>query len=62
MFGLMKRLLFGPHRTDLHYEDLGPNEIGGFVVVIVLLILLSGVPLEWMDAGGTMLAQIQGVM
>ena len=62
MFGLMKRLLFGPHRTDLHYEDLGPNEIGGFVVVIVLLILLSGVPLEWMDAGGTMLAQIQGGM
>ena len=62
MFGLMKRLLFGPHRTDLHYEDLGPNEIGCFVVVIVLLILLSGVPLEWMDAGGTMLAQIQGVM
>ncbi len=62
MFGLMKRLLFGPHRTDLHYEDLGPKEIGGFVVVIVLLILLNGVPLEWIDAGGTMLAQIQGVM
>ena len=32
------------------------------VVVIVLLILLSGVPLEWMDAGGTMLAQLQGGM
>ncbi len=62
MFGLMKRLLFGPHRTDLHYEDIGPKEIGGFVIVIVLLILLSGVPLEWMKAGGTMLAQIQGGM
>ncbi len=62
MFGLMKRLLFGPHRTDLYYEDIGPAEIGGFVVVIVLLILLSGVPSEWMEAGRTVLAQIQGGM
>jgi NADH-quinone oxidoreductase subunit L len=60
MFAMMKRLLFGPHRTDLYYEDLGAAEVGCFVVVIVLLILLSGVPSEWMNAGGTMLAQIQG--
>ncbi len=62
MFAMMKQLLFGPHRTDLHYKDLGSTEIGGFAVVIVLLILLSGVPLEWVQAGGTMLAQIQGGM
>jgi len=62
MFGLMKRLLFGPHRTDLRYEDLGPTEIGAFTVVIVLLIILSGVPLEWIETGGSMLAQIQGGM
>ena len=60
MFGLMKRLLFGPHRTDLRYEDLGPAEIGAFVVVIALLILLGVVPEEWMEAGITMLARIQG--
>ncbi len=62
MFSMMKSLLFGPHRTDLHYEDLRLTEIGGFVVVIVLLILLSGVPIEWMGAGSNMLAQIQGGM
>ena len=60
MFGLMRRLLFGPHRTDLRYEDLGPAEIGAFVVVIALLILLGAVPEGWMEAGVTMLAQVQG--
>jgi NADH-quinone oxidoreductase subunit M len=60
MFGLMRRLLFGPHRTDLRYEDLGPAEIGAFVVVIALLVLLGSVPQEWMEAGVTMLAHIQG--
>ena len=60
MFGLMKRLLFGPHRTDLRYEDIGPAEIGAFVVVIALLILLGSVPEGWMEAGVTMLAQLQG--
>ena len=60
MFGLMKRLLFGPHRTDLRYEDLGPAEIAAFVAVIALLILLGSVPEGWMEAGVTMLAQVQG--
>jgi NADH-quinone oxidoreductase subunit M len=60
MFGLMRRLLFGPHRTDLRYEDLGPAEIGAFVVVIALLILLGSVPEGWMEAGVTLLAQVQG--
>jgi NADH:ubiquinone oxidoreductase subunit 4 (subunit M) len=60
MFGLMRRLLFGPHRTDLRYEDLGPAEIGAFVVVIALLILLGSVPEGWMEAWVTMLAQVQG--
>jgi NADH-quinone oxidoreductase subunit L len=60
MFGLMRRLLFGPHRTDLRYEDLSPAEIGAFVVVIALLILLGSVPEGWMEAGVTMIARIQG--
>jgi hypothetical protein len=30
------------------------------VVVIALLILLGSVPEEWMEAGVTMLAQVQG--
>ena len=45
---------------DLRYEDLGPAEIGAFVVVIALLILLGAVPEGWMEAGVTMLARIQG--
>jgi NADH:ubiquinone oxidoreductase subunit 4 (subunit M) len=62
MFGLLRRLLFGPHRKDLHYEDLRPGEIAGFAVVIAALILLSGVPSEWMTSGGSMIAQITGGM
>ena len=63
MFSMMKRLLFGPHRSDLQYEDLIPREIAYFAVIIVCLILLSGgVPLAWNEVGGTMLAQIQGGM
>ena len=60
MFDLMRRLLFGPHRTDLRYEDLGPAEVGAFAVVIALLILLGGVPEEWLEAGVTMLALARG--
>jgi NADH-quinone oxidoreductase subunit L len=60
MFGLMRRLLFGPQRMDLRYDDLSPAEIGAFVVVIALLVLLGSIPQAWMEAGVTMLAQIQG--
>jgi len=60
MFGLMRRLLFGEYRTDLHYEDLGPAEIAAFAAVIAMLILLGSVPEGWMEAGVTMLAQFQG--
>jgi len=60
MFGLMRQLLFGPHRTDLRYEDLGPAEIAVFAAVIAMLILLGAVPEAWMEAGVTLLAQVQG--
>ena len=44
LFKLMKRLLFGPHREDIRYDDLKPVEIAVFAVVLVLLIALSIAP------------------
>ena len=44
LFKLMQRLLFGPHREDIRYDDLQPVEIAAFAGVIVLLIALSVAP------------------
>lgn len=41
---LMQRLLFGPHRADIRYEDLRPSEIMAFVIVIALLIVPGVIP------------------
>jgi NADH-quinone oxidoreductase subunit L len=43
-FRMMQRLLFGPHRTDLRYEDLRANELVYFVVLIALLLVLGAAP------------------
>jgi formate hydrogenlyase subunit 3/multisubunit Na+/H+ antiporter MnhD subunit len=44
LFRMMQRLLFGPHRADLRYEDLRANEVVYFAVLIVLLLLLGAAP------------------
>lgn len=44
LFKLMQRLLFGPHREDIRYDDLKPVEIAAFAGVLVLLIALSVAP------------------
>lgn len=49
LFKLMQRLLFGPHRPDLRYEDLRPAEVTSFVVVIALLVVLGGIPQNWLE-------------
>lgn len=49
LFKLMQRLLFGPHRTDLRYEDLRPIEVIAFVLVITLLAIPSGVSQDWLS-------------
>ena len=46
LFKLMQRLLFGPHREDIRYDDLKPVEIAAFAGVLLLLIALSVVPQE----------------
>jgi NADH-quinone oxidoreductase subunit L len=53
LFRLMQRLLFGPHRSDLPYEDLGPAEVAPLVIVLVLLLALGIAPhglVEFFDA------------
>ena len=51
LFRLMQRLLFGPHRQDLRYDDLKPGEVAAFVGVLLLLIGLSAVPLASLTNG-----------
>jgi NADH-quinone oxidoreductase subunit L len=44
LFRMMQRLLFGPHRKDVAYEDLRPGEIVTFVTVLLAVLLLSIAP------------------
>ncbi|HVO92610.1 MAG TPA: proton-conducting transporter membrane subunit [Terriglobales bacterium] len=45
LFRMMQRLLFGPFRPDLSYNDLRANELVYFAGVLVLLLLLAAAPL-----------------
>ena len=51
LFKLMQRVLFGPHRTDLRYDDLRPAEIAAIAMILLLLVSLSVVPHGWLNAG-----------
>ena len=44
LFKFMQRILFGPHREDIRYDDLKPVEIATFAGVLVLLIALTVAP------------------
>ena len=44
LFKLMQRLLFGPHREDIRYEDLKPVEIAAFAGVLLLLVAMGVAP------------------
>jgi NADH-quinone oxidoreductase subunit M len=44
LYALMQRLLFGPHRQDLPYEDLRPAEVAPLVIVLLLLLALGVAP------------------
>lgn len=47
---LIFRLLMGPHRADLRYEDLRPAEIAIFAVIIALLVLPGVLPDKLLEA------------
>ena len=44
LFRMMQRLLFGPHRPDLRYEDFRGGEITYFVVLLAILAILGAMP------------------
>jgi NADH-quinone oxidoreductase subunit L len=44
LFRMMQRVLFGPHRENLAYEDLRPGEIVIFVTLLVAVLLLGIAP------------------
>ncbi|HUK57154.1 MAG TPA: proton-conducting transporter membrane subunit [Nitrospiria bacterium] len=44
LFRMMQRLLFGPHRPDIFYEDLRASEVVFFVIVLGALIGLGLAP------------------
>jgi NADH-quinone oxidoreductase subunit M len=50
LFQFMRRLLFGPHRPDVFYKDLGAKEISAFVSVLALLVILGGVPQDLLES------------
>lgn len=58
LFKLMQRLLFGPHRVDLRYDDLKPAEIAAFAMVLLLLVLLSFAPHGSLEAGVNEVARL----
>jgi NADH:ubiquinone oxidoreductase subunit 4 (subunit M) len=51
LFKLMQRLLFGPHRSDLSYQDLRPAEVAPLVLMVLVLVALGVVPYEVLEAG-----------
>ena len=44
LFRMMQRLLFGPSRSDFHYQDLRPGELAGLAFLAVILLLLGAAP------------------
>ena len=49
LFRMMQRLLFGPHRGDIRYEDLRGGELAAFALLLVILAVLGATP-QWLDS------------
>jgi NADH-quinone oxidoreductase subunit L len=49
LFRMMQRLLFGPHRPDVPYEDLRTNEVAGYALLLLILIALGAMPTQWLE-------------
>ena len=60
LFRLIQRLLFGPHRSDLHYDDLQTGERAALALAISALVILGLIPHEWADTLATSLTGFLG--
>jgi len=49
LFRMMQRLLGGPHRTDIPYEDLRPGEIASLVILLLSLLAVGFLPYGFFD-------------
>jgi NADH-quinone oxidoreductase subunit M len=50
LFRMMQRLLFGPYRADIRYEDLRASEVVSFAVLLVILAVLGTAPPQWLES------------
>jgi NADH-quinone oxidoreductase subunit L len=48
-FRMMQRLLFGPYRSDIRYNDLHTTEVAVFAVLLLILIALGAMSLDWLE-------------
>jgi NADH-quinone oxidoreductase subunit M len=49
LFRMMQRLLFGPHRNEIKYEDLRTGELAGFALLLLLLMLAGTIQPDWLE-------------
>jgi len=49
LFRMMQRLLFGPHRSDIRYNDFQTSEVAVFALLLLILIALGAMPLDWFE-------------
>jgi len=50
LFRMMQQLLFGPHRSDIRYEDLRTGKLAAFALLLGILAVLGTVPLERLES------------
>ena len=49
LFRMLQRLLFGPHRSDIRYNDFHTSEVAVFALLLLTLIALGAMPLDWFE-------------
>jgi NADH-quinone oxidoreductase subunit L len=50
LFGLMQGLLFGPHRSDLPYEDLRLAEAAPLLIILIILLAIGIIPYGYFES------------